>query len=707
MSLLNDTSTQVQLYINSALQSSVTIGQTPFIDFSSGYTSILGAKYNSSSLLTSYYTGFINSFTVWNSYQSLASQFLTSCSGGCSICPSNGVCLPACDIGSYYTTSCQSCSSACKNGCVRNNDCNICYDRLCDTCTDYTSTGCSKCVDGASLVSGVCSCNTGVAGTKANGNLYCASNCMQYCLTCTSSSNGDCLSCISGYVLTVEGLCVLNCPNGYKNITNKCTPVSSASSNSQILHYIFNMTVNDLPDLTAGYLAFMGSSTSYVPTFDPNDPLPSYMRGLYFHGNAAYAQLPSNQNEKNFVILGNSHSIKFWLRPIQKASTSCILAKESKTSQYLYIYLDFSLTPYVSYQVNSINSDTSTSFTSFGKSLTSDQWQQLVIVFQRSGQASTATVFVNGIPGSTNYAFTSLFSEPSSLTFTLGYSYFLSTSFLGYIYELQIFNYAINPLVPSTCACGTCTETGFCLSSCPFNSFYSSNSSSCESCLPECTTGYVSTTTCGLNKDPMCQAYSGFEVADCISCIPLAANAGKGCSCVKNTLPGVSPCTCIANYENYNSDCVYCYYAIQPSDISSYFSQNYLYLVFNFVYPLQSSISSDCSVLFTDESLALFGRNPICFWNSTFTSLSVVLGQGATVVNETVRFKGNTLLTNIIQCGSYKGPLATNIIYKYSPPVVIPNAVIVAPYEYYLYCGNLILNSEGSSGQYGRPLQVL
>ena len=368
LTLLNDTSTKLQPIINAIFESSSILGLTPFIDFSSGCTSILGAKYNSYSILTGYYTGFIQSFTVWNTNLMIGGQIISFCTGGCNFCPSNGVCLPSCDIGYYYNSSCQSCSNGCSNGCVRSNDCNICYDRLCATCSDYTSTGCSKCVDGASFVSGVCTCDSGVAGTKANGNLFCPSICMNSCLTCTSSNNGDCLSCSQGYFLTIEGLCVPNCPNGYKNIGNKCT-----GSNSQILHYVFNSTINSPSDLTAGLLAFMGSSRSFSPTFDQNDPIPSFMRGIYFAGNAAYAQLPPNQDEKNYVILGNSHTIKFWLRPIKQSSPSCILAKESNTTQFIYFYLDSALTPYATYQVNNISSNTSFSFTSFGKTLTSDQ----------------------------------------------------------------------------------------------------------------------------------------------------------------------------------------------------------------------------------------------------------------------------------------------------------------------------------------------
>ena len=328
-------------------------------------------------------------------------------------------------------------------------------------------------------------------------------------------------------------------------------------------------------------------------------------------------------------------------------------------------------------------------------------------MFQRSGQSSTSTVFVNGIPGLTNYALNSYFSETSSLTFTVGYSYLQATSFLGYVYELQVFNYAINPLILSTCACGTCTETGYCLSTCPFNTFYSSETTTCVSCLAQCTTGCVSAGFCGNNKDPMCQNYTGFEVSDCTGCVSLAVNAGQGCICGANTVAGINSCTCKTNYENFNNTCVQCYYAIQPSDISAYFSQNYLYLVFNFGYSVQSGTSSNCDVLFTKDSLALLGRNPICFWNSQFTSLSVVLGQSATIVNQTITFNANTLLTNLAMCASNKGPVFTNITYKYAPPVVVPNAVIIAPYDYFIYCGNLILTSGGSSGDYGRPLQVL
>lgn len=527
----------------------------------------------------------------------------------------------------------------------------------------------------------------------------CLTDCMSTCLTCTSASNGDCTSCQSGYYLT-DGLCVSTCQTGDSISGSTCI---DNGGDTEILHYVFDTTMNNPPDLTADLLAFMGSSVNYVGNFDANDPLPVYMRGIYFAGTEKYANLPTNQAETRSVILGNTHTIQVWVRPTE-SSPGCILVKESNSETYLYVFVDSSLAPSASYKVFDIYTNLGKAFSATGQVLDLNVWQLLVVVFERIGEDCSINLYVDGIAGTPSQSPMSYFSEPSTLLFKLGYSSTYSTSFQGYIYELIIYNYAITPVVPSACSCGPCTESGDCLSTCDYLEYLDTDGS-CLACLPECTDGCVVGTTCSNNKDPLCEEYDGYEISDCTSCVYLAEFTDSGCACIANTIDLLTSCTCIDNYEVYNDQCAPCYYIIQTIDIDGYFSQDYLALEFDFAYSLQSSISSNCNTLFYADSVELFGIDPVCMWNNEFNKLTVTLGTNATVYLDTVTFKDNTLLTNVVTCGSNRGPVDTDIYFKYSLPVVIPKAVLDAPFAYFIFCGNLKLDGYRSSGGYGRALK--
>ena len=700
-SMLKDTSTRIIIVINNITENARIIGKTPFIDFQSSYTCIIGATYNSTFILNTYYTGYIRSISVWNTDYSLKNQVSTSCSGNCIFCPLTGSCLTNCALTSFYLNACQDCSNSCNAGCVRSQDCNLCYDRLCYICTDYTSTGCSKCVDGASLVSGSCKCNNGNALIASNGNLYCSTTCMSYCATCLYSTNGNCLSCNSGYYLYPTGLCVSSCPTGYQTQSNLCV---ASNQHSAVLHYVFNKTINDPPDLTARLLAFMGSTINYAGNFDINDPIPIYGRGIYFSGNSKYVNLPPNQAEVRSVILGNAHSIQIWLRPTGYSS-GCIIVKESNLQKYLYVYIDSSLTTQAWYQVFNILDASSSNFQTSGPRLSLNTWKQLSIIFQRSGQATIATIYVNGIPGPTGIGPTSFFIDQPTYLFKLGYSTLASTSYQGYIYELIIYNFAINPIAPSSCACGICIALGDCLSSCNISQYIASDNT-CNSCSGQCTNGCISGDSCSSNKDPLCLNYTGPEINQCTGCVALAKQNSSGCFCSPNTQTNSGSCSCINLYEIYQDTCIPCYYYIQDSDLTSYFSSDFLSVIFAFNQALQPTISSNCNILFTSNSSALLGLDPICQWNSNFTMLTVILGTNPNVNNQTITFNSDILFTNSQVCGSNINEVSTLIFYKYLFPVIIPNAVILAPFNYYLFCGDLEIDSSKSTGGYHRPLKI-
>lgn len=704
LSVLSDSSTTLVFTINTVIENSYKIGLSPYLDFQSGYTCVIGGSYNQYLQLSNYYTGYIRSISVWNTDQNLIGEVITSCKGNCNICPGTGLCLSDCEYTSYINNTCQACNQNCTAGCVRPDDCNLCYDRLCGSCSDYTPVGCTECVDGASFISNVCYCTSGPAKAKTNGNLYCSTQCMSYCATCTSSNNGDCTSCSSGYYLSTEGLCVTSCPTGYIIKNNNCILNNTAN---EILHYIFTKTINNQPDLTNNFVAFMGSASNYLGNFDNNDPIPVYQRGIYFYGSGQYASLPPNVADSRSIVFGNTHTIKVWIRPGIQSGYSSILVKESDTSKSLYLYLDQTLTPYIYYKVQSIQDGSIANFTASGVALITGVWQELIVLFLRSSQSTTATIYTNGSPGMTSYKMDSFIYEYSSDNFKIGYSVTSSASYFGFIYELVVYNYITVIPVPVPCSYGIYTESGTCISNCTKLQCID-QTESCISCPSSCSSGYAYRNFCLFNEDPLCLKSVGFNHTDCYQCVPLAVGFGKGCSCGNYTVASDFSCACIPQYENINNTCVKCYHRLNSSDIQVYFNPDYLSLTFQFNYSVQAGLSSDCNDLFTNTTVKLFGSSPVCTWGSDYMSLMVVLGESPTVyIYDTLTFNGNKLISYLVMCGSSLASVSIHMTVKYGPPPIYPNCIIRAPYEFYLPLGNLEITAKYSKGGYGRALKYL
>lgn len=700
LTLQDDLSTLITIAINKEVKTSL-LGVSPFIDYIYQSTYTIGANYNSSHLLENFYQGYIRSIQIWNFPKDPLSEILSNCEGSCEICPKSGTCLNNCEYFQYYSGDCNNCSETCSTGCVRQEDCNLCLDRLCEKCSDYSLTGCYKCVDGAVMKDGECKCENGETQIKENGNFYCKVNCMEYCSGCYSMQNGDCWDCKEGYYLENSGLCLPQCQTGYEPEGSQCNPITQ---NSKILHFVFNSTVNQQMDLVNEIPAFSGSSYQYLPNFDSNDPIPLYHRGLYFNSSSKYITIGNNSNELQSIVLGNTHSIQLWLRPIKNSKPSCILSKESEF-QYTYLYLDSSLKPYAQYKVSSIFESFSSNFIASGKPLDSDTWQELLIVFQRNGRLSTTVVFVNGIGNPTSYAFKSFFEEPKDLVFTLGYSALAKSSFFGFIYELSVYNFAINSVDPDDydCYCEKCTASGDCLSNC--GAFQYISEDSCQDCEESCEFGCGSAISCSLHPDPLCTNFTGFLKKDCFLCVELARMTRIGCVCEDFSTLSNLKCECNDQFEAVDNMCSPCFYHISSDELHAYFDEDYLKVIVDFDYNMNEGSSSDCQELLDSQTFKVFGRGVECIWIDNMKKLEIKLGIHAQVVISTVLgFYKNALYTRIKMCGSYRAPVLTEVVKKYDPPFVSPLGIINGPSFYFTPCGDLLITGKNSLGGYGRKL---
>lgn len=698
--LQEDLSTLISVTVNKEAKTGF-LGSAPFIDYFYMSTCTIGANYNASQVLENHFQGYIQSIQIWNYPASVLNEISTDCEGSCEICPKSGICLNNCKYYQYFSNNCTNCSQSCIDGCVRQEDCNLCFDRLCESCFDYSSTGCTKCVNGAVMKNGECQCENGDVQVKDNGNYYCKVNCMEYCKGCYSMQNGDCYDCNEGFYLEGSGLCLPQCQTGYKPQGVNCVPVRS---NEKILYFVFNSTVNQPIDSIFGIPAYMGSSDQYIPNFDSNDPVPLYHRGLYFNGNSNYLTIGNNSNDLQYIVFGNTHSIQLWMRPMQQSENSCLYSKES-SSQYMYLYLDSTLKPHAQYKVSSIIQTFSSSFTATGKPLDSNTWQQLLIVFQRTGRLNTITIYVNGIANPTSFAFKSFFEEPKDLVFTLGYSKLANSSYLGFIYEISVYNFAVSEVDPDSysCNCEKCTASGDCLSDCEPKEYISGET--CENCQESCEFGCGSLLSCSLNPDYLCETFTGFAKENCSACVELAQMTDQGCSCVPYSTYNDLKCECFDQFEVFENNCFPCFYFIDSNETAAYFDEDYLHVIVEFDYNMNEGISSNCEELLDSQTLKAFGIGSSCVWMENMRKLEISLGINAQIVQGTVLgFKENTLYTRIVKCGSDRGPVYTEVVFKYDPPVVIPLGIINSPSILFTPCGDLLMTGRNSLGGYGRVL---
>src|SRR5690349_1732628 len=114
------------------------------------------------------------------------------------------------------------CDIACTEGCRREGYvCNLCYDTLCDNCTDYTLEGCTTCKPHSVFtVDDICDCIDGYYYNPENEDCRL---CFSSCDLCDERYNGDCQSCMTGFHLIPDtGLCISTCPFGYTDVNGEC-----------------------------------------------------------------------------------------------------------------------------------------------------------------------------------------------------------------------------------------------------------------------------------------------------------------------------------------------------------------------------------------------------------------------------------------------------------------------------------------------------
>ena len=184
----------------------------PFVDIV-GIPLIVGTT----SLGTDCFQGFIYSIAIYFTRPSLSTLVSNSCDK-CSICPAIGICMPSCNITTYSSTvsDCIQCNSTCTTGCRNSENCNLCDDSNCLTCTKYTNNSCTECKENFEIQNSTCvACSD---SKYYNSTLMKCEACIGLCLSCTSLN--FCTSCVGNSTLNLNYQC--ECNEGYSGIYS-CT----------------------------------------------------------------------------------------------------------------------------------------------------------------------------------------------------------------------------------------------------------------------------------------------------------------------------------------------------------------------------------------------------------------------------------------------------------------------------------------------------
>ena len=163
-----------------------------------------------------------------------------SCNTGCSLCSSSTICS-SCLTGFYLSgsqclscnPSCLSCSGGPANNCLSCNSPNLFYQTTCfSTCPSGsfqdTSATCMTCNAGCSVCSSSTVCSSCVIGFYLSGS-QCLS-CNPSCLTCNGGLANNCLSCNSPN-LFYQTTCFSTCPSGsFKDTSTTCMTCNTGCS---------------------------------------------------------------------------------------------------------------------------------------------------------------------------------------------------------------------------------------------------------------------------------------------------------------------------------------------------------------------------------------------------------------------------------------------------------------------------------------------
>lgn len=109
----------------------------------------------------------------------------------------------------------------------------------------------------------------------------------------------------------MDGLCLPYCALGYKVDQKTCKRLTEF-----IVNYDFNTLNGIIYDKANNVPAVTGSTQNFYKNYDPDDPFPAPLRGLYFDGVTSLLRLPEYSTFKTpKIIIGPVFTFSMWINP--------------------------------------------------------------------------------------------------------------------------------------------------------------------------------------------------------------------------------------------------------------------------------------------------------------------------------------------------------------------------------------------------------
>lgn len=335
-----------------------------------------------------------------------------------------------------------------------------------------------------------------------------------------------CLTCANGY-FSLNGACISQCPTGLTASNGACSVTNSPS---------FSITPSDLLgivyDSVNNIQVVAGSTSTFYPTLEANDPYPLQNRGYYFAGSSIMSLTPNSAASTPVFYFGNTFMISCWISHITDGTL--LSAQSSAYADSLKITLSSSPT------INIILQDSGSTFSYTCPGSLSAHWNFLAFKIKLLANGNTqAECTINTSTGSAhnlNYGYyvgsTDHFTLGARLSGLSTYNQYWS----GILYSLKFYNNygslseTSNSCDQSSFSCSICpSSTNACINTCSHNTFWTG--SSCSNCYSGCQDCVRYDSVCNLCYDEICDTCSDFTQGSCTACKTHADLANGGCTC--------------------------------------------------------------------------------------------------------------------------------------------------------------------------------
>ena len=211
-------SSSLGIFINTYQTQRLYLSKGPFTD-NLNSTMIIGADGS----LLNFFNGFIYSLEIYLQMPQISNLAIENECDSCLVCPSSGICIPNCNIYTFYNETillCMECRVDCANGCRTQDNCTLCVDHNCVSCSSFNTNSCTECANNYQVENNACSiCNS---STFYDPLQKICENCIYPCEKCTSAI--ICTVCQENSHLDSNSACI--CDLGYALNNSICSRTS-------------------------------------------------------------------------------------------------------------------------------------------------------------------------------------------------------------------------------------------------------------------------------------------------------------------------------------------------------------------------------------------------------------------------------------------------------------------------------------------------